>query len=74
MHVVTLKLDLGQKSKGLVLRSGPIERQKYSKTRSTHFLLQILDLIGRYETFRMIVMIFATKSGISDRLLGYYRK
>ena len=77
MHVVTLKLDLGQKSKGLVLRSGPIERQKYSKTRSTQILLKILAAIGRYEPFRVVVIIFVSKTGIynvpgiSNRLRGY---
>ena len=51
---------------------------KYSKTPSTHVLLQILASIGRYEPSRMIVMIVVTKNdvynvpGISDRLLGYY--
>ena len=41
-------------------------------------MLQILASIGKYDLFRMIVMIFVTKNDnfnnpeISDRLLGYY--
>ena len=78
MPVVTLNLGLGQTSKEHVLRCRPTERQEYSKTQSTHVLLQILASIGRHEPFRMIVIIFVTKNDvynvqrISDRLLGYY--
>ena len=78
MHVVTLTIELGQTSKLQVLRSEPAERQKYSKTRSTHFLLQSLASVGKYEPFKIAVVILVTKigvynvSGVSDRLLGYY--
>ena len=78
VHVDTLKLDLGQTSKEHIVRSRPTERRKYSKTWSTHFLLQILVSVGRYDPFRLIMMIFVIKKGvynvpgISDRFLGYY--
>ena len=56
MNIVTLKL--GQTSKEHVLT----ERHKY-KTEA-HFVLQILASVARYEPFRMIPVIFVTKSGV----------
>ena len=45
--------------------------------KKNHLLLRILDVVGRYGSHLMIVMIFVTQNnfyngpGISDRLLGF---
>ena len=69
IHIVTGKL--GQTLKGCT-------DSKQSK--SKHFLLQILAVIGRYGFHLMIVMIFVTQNNlkngpvIPNHLLGFYLK
>ena len=58
--ILTLKLGHTSIQRSMTVLT---ERHKYYKTQ-TYFLLQNLAAIARCETFRMIPVIFMTKSGI----------
>ena len=76
VHIATGKL--GQKDWNVKGQHAPTEnnqRQKY--VLKTHLLLWILAVIGGFEPYLTIVMIFVTQNnfkngtGISNRLLGF---